>query len=233
MKKGLIQSVFALFLLGSVLVGCQEKAEPTAENASANSEATSSHNESVESHDHNHSHDEHNHDHDVEVKDRELSDWEGDWQSIYPYILDGTLDEFIQKKVEINQDKTFEEYKQYYEEGYATDFERIVIKDGAITFYKNGEEKTGKYEYHGYEEVTSASGKKSVRYLFDLVEEVEGVPKYIQFNDHNTSPTKAHHYHAYFGYESHEEIINNGSNFPTYFPSSLSGEEILKEMLAH
>ena len=29
---------------------------------------------------------------DSDVKPRLLSDWEGDWQSVYPYLLDGTLD---------------------------------------------------------------------------------------------------------------------------------------------
>ena len=40
---------------------------------------------------------------DEEVKDRELSDWEGDWQSVYPYLLDGTLDVVLQKKVETKE----------------------------------------------------------------------------------------------------------------------------------
>ncbi|ENH96888.1 zinc-binding lipoprotein AdcA [Gracilibacillus halophilus YIM-C55.5] len=30
---------------------------------------------------------------DSQVKDRSLSDWEGDWQSVYPLLQDGTLDE--------------------------------------------------------------------------------------------------------------------------------------------
>ncbi|MED4128162.1 ZinT/AdcA family metal-binding protein [Shouchella miscanthi] len=28
-----------------------------------------------------------------QFKDRLLSDWEGDWQSVYPFLLDGSLDE--------------------------------------------------------------------------------------------------------------------------------------------
>ena len=44
---------------------------------------------------------EHDHDHehskevstfeDDEVQDRSLSDWAGNWQSAYPFVLDGTL----------------------------------------------------------------------------------------------------------------------------------------------
>ncbi len=28
-----------------------------------------------------------------EVADRSLADWEGDWQSVYPYLVSGDLDE--------------------------------------------------------------------------------------------------------------------------------------------
>ena len=156
MKKELIKSILVFFLLSIVLAGCQEKVDTPVENASSDSEPTSSdsNSESTEGTNHNHNHS-HSHDdekqkeiysgifEDDEVEDRELSDWEGDWQSVYPYLLDGTLDEVLQKKVETKKDKTFEEYKEYYKVGYETDIERIVIKDDTMTFYKNGEGKTG------------------------------------------------------------------------------------------
>lgn len=60
--------------------------------------------ESGHNHDHNHEHDHHNHNHDEneessgltiinkeDVEDRALSDWEGEWQSVYPYLQDGTF----------------------------------------------------------------------------------------------------------------------------------------------
>ncbi|MEH7086124.1 metal-binding protein ZinT, partial [Neobacillus drentensis] len=170
---------------------------------------------------------------DDEVEDRELSDWEGDWQSVYPFLLDGSLDEVLQKKVETNKDKTFEEYKDYYKVGYETDIERIVIKDNTITFYKNGEGKTGEYKYHGYKILTYESGNRGVRYLFDLVGEVNGVPKHVQFSDHIIYPTKSEHYHIYFGDEEHDTLLNELENWPTYYPSNLSGKEIVEEMNAH
>lgn len=56
-------------------------------------------------HDHSHDHS-HSHDHahsadrtiykgyfeDHQIQPRALSDWEGDWQSVYPLLVDGTLD---------------------------------------------------------------------------------------------------------------------------------------------
>jgi len=38
---------------------------------------------------------------DAQVADRPLSDWEGDWQSVYPLLLDGTLDPVMAHKAEL------------------------------------------------------------------------------------------------------------------------------------
>ena len=49
---------------------------------------------------------EHEHDHDhgeiveSEIKDRPLSDFAGDFQSVLPYFEDGTLDEYITEEAE-------------------------------------------------------------------------------------------------------------------------------------
>jgi len=246
MQKELIKSILVFFLLGIILTGCQEKVDTPVENASPDSEPASSESNSETTYGTNHS-DDHNHSHndekqkeiysgifeDDEVEDRELSDWKGDWQSVFPYLLDGTLDEVLQKKVETKKDKTFAEYKEYYKVGYETDIERIVIKDNTITFYKNGEGKTGEYKYHGYEILTYESGNRGVRYLFDLVGEADGVPKHVQFSDHSIYPTKAEHYHIYFGDEDHVTLLKELDNWPTYYFSNLSGEEIVEEMNAH
>ena len=61
---------------------------------------------------------EHDHDHskevstfeDDQVQDRALSDWAGDWQSAYPFALDGTLDEAFTAMAESGK-MTADEYK--------------------------------------------------------------------------------------------------------------------------
>lgn len=37
---------------------------------------------------------------DKDVMDRTLSDWDGTWQSVYPFLLDGSLDPVFEKKAQ-------------------------------------------------------------------------------------------------------------------------------------
>ncbi|WP_296076364.1 ZinT/AdcA family metal-binding protein, partial [uncultured Agrobacterium sp.] len=93
LTQALALSVSSLLLLSAAAVA-QEKSAPS---------KSETHN-----HAHNHSH---GHSHgssdvykgyfeDSAVKERPLSDWEGDWQSVYPYLVDGTLDPVMQHKAE-------------------------------------------------------------------------------------------------------------------------------------
>ncbi|MGP4070083.1 metal ABC transporter solute-binding protein, Zn/Mn family [Halobacillus sp. B29] len=169
---------------------------------------------------------------DSQVEDRPLSDWEGDWQSVYPYHQDGTLDEVYDHKAENSEDMTAEEYKEYYEEGYKTDVDRIVIDGATVTFYKDGDEKSGKYTSDGYEILKYEAGNRGVRYIFKLKEEKEGLPQYIQFSDHSIDPTDADHYHLYWG-DDREALLDEVTHWPTYYPSDMSGEEIVHAMMQH
>ena len=190
-------------------------------------------------HDHDHDHD-HSHDNDIyagyfdddQIADRPLTDWEGDWQSVYPYLLDGTLDPVFAHKAE-EGDKSAEEYKAYYDTGYATDVERIVIDGSSVTFFTNGEPMTGDYHYDGYEILNYEAGNRGVRFIFELAGEADdALPRYLQFSDHSIYPTDAHHYHLYWG-DDREALLEEVTNWPTYYASSLSGEEIVDEMLSH
>ena len=61
-----------------------------------------------EGHDHGHSHEEESFT-GADVKDRALTDWEGDWQSVYPRLLDGTLNPVWEHRAEEGE-KTAREY---------------------------------------------------------------------------------------------------------------------------
>jgi len=202
--------------------------------------------ESEDNDEHGHSHgDKHNHAHDEEakkiyegyfeddqVKDRNFSDWEGNWQSVYPYLLDGTLDEVFEHKAEEKGDKTKEEYKAYYKNGYQTNVEAINIKGDKVTFVKDGKGETGKYTYDGYEILTYEKGNRGVRYIFKLADNAAGLPQYIQFSDHRINPSNSDHYHLYWG-DDRKALLNEVEHWPTYYPAKLSGHEIAHEMMDH
>lgn len=240
-----------------ILVGCQSEdssTEDTDASSESQTETTEAEQETKDKdehdHDHDHDHDEHEHEHhhahdeeteeiyngyfeDSQVQDRTLSDWEGDWQSVYPYLQDGTLDEVFTHKAEHEGDKTAEEYKAYYDTGYQTEVERIVIDGEMVTFVENGEENTAQYISDGYEILTYDAGNRGVRYIFKLAEEAENLPQYIQFSDHSIYPTKASHYHLYWGGDDREALLEEVTNWPTYYPSEMDGHDIAHEMMAH
>lgn len=168
---------------------------------------------------------------DSQIKARTLADWEGEWQSVYPYLVDGTLDPVMAHKAE-NGDKTVEEYRTYYDTGYKTDVERIDIKGDILTFYRNGNPAQAHYASDGYEILTYKKGNRGVRYIFKKTTGDDEAPMFIQFSDHAIAPNKADHYHLYFG-DDRVALLNELSNWPTYYPSDMTGDDILAEMLAH
>ncbi|WP_233253467.1 metal-binding protein ZinT [Paracoccus binzhouensis] len=193
-------------------------------------------------HAHDHGHD-HAHDHahddavykgyfeDSQVSARALSDWEGDWQSVYPLLADGTLDPVLAHKAE-HGEKSAEDYRAYYETGYKTDVERITIEGDSVTFHRGGESVRGRYADDGHEILTYEAGNRGVRYVFRKIEGDAAAPQFIQFSDHAIAPVKAGHYHLYWG-NDRAALLKEVSNWPTYYPAALSKQQIVEEMLAH
>lgn len=188
--------------------------------------------------DHGHGHDEESQEiyagyfDDSQIEDRELGDWEGDWQSVYPYLLDGSLDDVFDHKASESDDQSAEGYKDYYTVGYETDVDRIVIEDNFFHFYQDGISHSSEYAYDGYEVLTYEKGNRGVRYVFKRVDESTDMPAYIQFSDHSIFPTTSHHYHLYWG-DDRAALLDEVTNWPTYYPSELDAEAIAREMIAH
>lgn len=170
---------------------------------------------------------------DSQVKDRALSDYAGNWQSVYPLLQDGTLDQVFDYKAKLNKDKTAKEYQAYYETGYKTDVTEIKITDKQIDFIVDGKHHKYSYEYAGHEILTYEKGNRGVRFTFETNDPDAGEYKYVQFSDHGIAPAKAAHFHIYFGGESQKALFNEMDNWPTYYPVKMSGHEIAQEMLAH
>lgn len=171
---------------------------------------------------------------DSDITERSLSNWAGDWQSVYPFVLDGTMDQVFDYKAKINKDKSAKEYKEYYTAGYKTDIAKISIVNNYITYTDtNGKSFSSEYKPSGYHILNYEKGNRGVRYCFEAKNPESGAFKYIQFSDHNISDVKAEHFHLYFGNESQEKLYDELENWPTYYSDSLSGKEIAQEMLAH
>lgn len=171
---------------------------------------------------------------DKDVKDRTLSDYAGKWQSVYPYLLDGTLDQVFDYKSKLSPSMTTAEYKDYYTAGYKTDVKQINITDSTMEFVKDdGTTASAQYRYVGYKILQYQKGNRGVRYLFESTTTDSSAPKYVQFSDHNIAPVKTAHFHIFAGDESQEALLEEMDNWPTYYPTTLTGFEIAQEMIAH
>lgn len=168
-----------------------------------------------------------------DVKDRNLSDWDGVWQSVYPYLQSGDLDPVFRKKAEKDKTKTAGEIKEYYRKGYVTDVEMIGIENGVMEFHVGDKVNACKYDYAGHKILTYKSGKKGVRYLFECKDASSQAPKFVQFSDHIIAPRKSTHYHIFMGNTSQEALLEEMDNWPTYYPYQLTKEQVVDEMLHH
>ena len=186
---------------------------------------------------------EHDHDHDHskevstfeddEVQDRSLSDWAGDWQSAYPFVLDGTLDDAFAAMAEKGE-MTAEEYKTYYQNGYKTDITNIDIEGDHIEFtYDDGRKVGSDYKYVGYYIQNWSTGTKAAMYRFEAEDKDSGAPVYIEFNDHMIEPAAAEHFHIRMSNESFDAIVDPENSWPTFFPADMTGEEICEHMEGH
>lgn len=191
------------------------------------------------SHDHAHDHDHAQVDKDIyegrfkdeQVADRPLSDYAGDWQSVYPLLLDGTLDGVLAHKA-AHGDKSAAEYRSYYDTGYRTDVHSIQIRDDEVIFHDADSRYRGTYAADGHQILTYAKGNRGVRFIFRKTEGDEKAPDYIQFSDHGIAPGKAWHFHIYRG-SDRAALLEEVTHWPTYYPAALGGQQIADEMIAH
>jgi zinc transport system substrate-binding protein len=168
---------------------------------------------------------------DDQIKARDLSDWAGDWQSVYPLLQDGTLDPVMAHKA-AEGEKTAADYTAYYRTGYATEVDRILIEGDSVTFFEDGTSWQGRYADDGHEVLTYDAGNRGVRYIFEKTGGDAEAPAYIQFSDHAIAPTDAGHFHLYWG-DDRAALLEEIINWPTYYPANLSGDAVAEEMMAH
>ncbi|WP_373471303.1 ZinT family metal-binding protein [Carnobacterium alterfunditum] len=169
---------------------------------------------------------------DAQVESRELSDFEGDWQSVFPYLQSGDLDEVFEHKAAESDAMTAAEYKEYYTIGYETTVDQVAIEGNQVTFSEAEKEYSGTYENHGYEILDYEKGNRGVRFVFKLVDGSDEMPDYIQFSDHNIFPEESSHYHLFWG-DDRDVVLEEMANWPTYYPAVLDASGLVQDMLAH
>lgn len=169
---------------------------------------------------------------DADIKARPFSDYAGEWQSVYPYLVDGTLDPVLEDRAKERGDKTAAEYKAYYDTGYKTDVTRIEIKGDKVDFYRGKDVTSATYADDGFEVLTYKKGNRGVRFIFKKVSGDASAPATIQFSDHRIAPSKSDHFHIYWG-DDRQALLKQLENWPTYYPAKLTGAEIVEELLAH
>ncbi|MDY1035677.1 metal-binding protein ZinT [Lelliottia sp. CFBP8978] len=170
---------------------------------------------------------------DKDVKDRQLSDWDGIWQSVYPFLVDGSLDPVFKQKAQKDPAKSFDEVKAYYRKGYETTVDTIAIENNVMEFRSGKTVASCRYDYSGYQILTYASGKKGVRYLFECKDTGSKAPKFVQFSDHTIAPRQSAHFHIFMGNTSHEALLKEMDNWPTYYPNEMYKAQVVDEMLHH
>ncbi len=183
---------------------------------------------------------EHEHDHGDEeltvedIKDRTLSDFAGEWKSLYPYLTRGELDAYCEHKAEEDGDDTTtkETYLEKYKASWQCDAVKIKVDGSTITFtYTDGKTVSATYTYAGYQPKLNSEGKiGSVRYQFTT--DSADAPKYVQFNDHGHEPGEAEHFHIYFGNDGFDALMNSATN-PFFVKDALTVDEILDELMGH
>ena len=110
--------------------------------------------------------------------------------------------------------------------------DRIEISGDQVTFHEGDTSVQGTYADDGYEVLTYKKGNRGVRFIFRKTEGDAGAPDYIQFSDHRIAPAKADHYHLYWG-DDRAALLDEVTNWPTYYPASLTVDQIVTEMTAH
>lgn len=188
-----------------------------------------------------HGHEEHEHSHEVahsaeihehDIKERKLSEFNGEWQSLYPVLVSGKLEEYVEHQAE-EKGKSEKEMQKEIEAKWNCGVKLVKVSGNKITLtYDDGKSVSGSYSYAGYAVRKNDEGKiTNVRYKFESKD--KNAPKYVMFNDHGFAPAeKVAHFHFYFGNNGFEEFMDSKVN--SYFvDSKLSAHECEDLLLGH
>lgn len=198
--------------------------------------------EIVEGMEHGHGH-EHAEIEESSIKDRPLSDFTGDYQTVLPYYEDGTLDDYITDQAEENE-SSFDDMKQELLERYTSDYQNISISENTVTFTDTAGKVSAEYDYSGFKTITGEDGDiTSVWYAFEITSRTDGIPSCLLFSDHaidrgehgeeHDEHDEVPHFHLLYGDESSDSLIDIENWTPVYFAADASGEQVKETLEGH
>ncbi len=176
--------------------------------------------------DHDHEHEEIE---EADIKNRDLSEFNGEWKSLLPLLKNGDLNEYVEHEAE-EDNSSIEDALAEITENWACEAEEISVNGNSITFtYAGGKTESADYEYAGFAAKRDEDGDiTGVRYQFET--DSQNAPKYVQFNDHGYEPAEeVEHFHIYFGNDSFDALLNSKPN-PFFVKKDLSASEIIAEL---
>ncbi len=172
---------------------------------------------------------------DEEVQDRALSDWDGRWQSAYPFALDGSLDEAFDLLATSGK-MTAKEYKEYFENALETDIAFISIdgENNTIEYeYMDGHTSKSEYQYVGCYIQEWSGGTKAALYRFEALDKDAGAPIYIELNDHIIKPAKSGYFHFRSSDTGFDDIEDPENRWAKFYPADLNAEELQEAFILH
>lgn len=198
--------------------------------------------EIVEGMEHEHAHEQIT---ESEIKDRPLTDFTGDFQSVLPYFEDGTLDGYIAEKAK-EKEKSFDEMKKEFVKKRQSDYTTLSIQGSTVSFRTAAGTVSADYEYKGFRTVTDEDGEiTGVWYTFQThAAAAPGAPAYLAFSDHNTG-ADAHdgehaeqegeiaHFHLRYGNESVQALMDAEDWAPTFYAADATPEQIREAVAGH
>ncbi len=216
-------------------LGDKVKAEEVKEGMQAEEEEEGHHHHHHDAeHDDDDEEEEHHHHHEKKAvsEDRSLDDYQGEWQSLFPYMSENFKSHTASYMAEAEGFDNNDEAWNFFYEGNKTDIRYVNIKKDKVTFINNdGTKVSGTYKYDGF--YSDCWGETSIRYQFKNTDKKSKAPAYIQFDDHLNFPTKAEHFHIYCGNDA-KAMLDIKYNWPTYYPKSIDSEsEMIHEFLKH
>lgn len=190
----------------------------------------------VDDHDHSHSHNDEIKESDIKI--RQLSDFNGEFVSIFKYFEDGTLDDYLNERV---GEKTFDEIKQEFLDKRTSEYATIEINGDTLTVHAESDIYTGNYIYSRYIPSVNADGDiTNVWYGYELAEPNDNMPTYLLFSDHGYGAEhdeddhdEVKHFHLRYGDESLDALMENTVWTPTFYDSHASDEEIKEAVIGH